>query len=157
MSNELDIIRALVELGDKATEGPWERRLYQSGTVAVGTATRHSIHICYPNERVPVPGDAGEFTGNWEDDKTTDAELRRLDNAAFIAASKNAIPALRALLARLAALEKVAKAAEWLRKVELQRQRDDDDSCASGATHNIQVWAEAEASLDAALKEARDA
>ena len=66
-------------------------------------------------------------------------------------------PALRALLARLEKLEKVAKAAEWLRKVELQRQRDEDDSCASGATYNVQVWAEAEASLDAALKEAQDA
>ena len=95
----LQVIDAKLALADAATEGPWERHLYHSGTVAVTWAhERGSVHICVPTYLVPVPGEAGEFTGIWEDDKATPAEIQRLGNAAFIADARTSCPAaLRAL------------------------------------------------------------
>lgn len=98
MSNELDIIRALVELGDKATPGEWrDEYLGDQGG-------------CFVLHSVPMVG----CLFNWDEDKVVctlmptcchDDKTPVVYDTQFIAASKNAIPALRAMLARLEKLE----------------------------------------------------
>lgn len=89
MKTDIEVIRALVELGDKAT--PYA--LFSIG---------HSV--CYDGRYV---GEDGEECGDAIRVAEADSGV-----AEFLCAAANACPALRAMLARLEKLEKVAKAAE---------------------------------------------
>lgn len=91
MNKDIEVIRALVELGDKAT--PYA--LFSIG---------HSV--CYDGRYV---GEDGEECGDAIRVAEADSGV-----AEFLCAAANACPAIRAMLARMEKLEKVAKAAEKL-------------------------------------------
>lgn len=98
MNKEIEVIRALVELGDKATPGTWR--------------PDDEADVVAPSRPVTLPD--GEEVADWPVASCATGmrdESQEDMNADFIAAAANARPAIRAMLARLDKLEGALKEA----------------------------------------------
>lgn len=96
-----ETLRDLLELGEQATDGVW--------FVFDGGRAECKQFIAYEDPRRPAVGTPLTLGAVW----SGGAEETQ-PNAAFIAASKNALPALREYMEEVKGLREVAKAADAL-------------------------------------------